>query len=380
MKKEMKQVLWVVALFVILMTATGNLVSAAGFDWSDDTFGNACKKVYSVSFRSGGGASSAIYKKLEKKQKYGSMITIPKVPQVPAGYQAEGWSLKKGGAEARYKPGKKYFVKRNVTFYAVIKKKNNPKLILHRNDGDIYKIIQAPSGKLKLPVMANEENYTFLGWSTRAGQKTAPRYEAGQVITVSGTMHLYAVRFWRYQEPNLVRNSFHYPENYERIIFVGDSRTEGIRDAVGDDSVWSCLSGKGYDWMVQTGVPQIEDEIEKNTAIIFLMGVNDPFNVNNYINYINEKAYEWAAIGAQTYFVSVGPVEKDPYITNAQIESFNTSMENNLSGVKYIDVYTHLVENGYATVDGLHYPANVSIEIYNYILENLEEVRSGIWG
>ena len=44
MKKEMKQVLWVVALFVILMTVTGNLVSAAGFDWSDDTFGNACKK------------------------------------------------------------------------------------------------------------------------------------------------------------------------------------------------------------------------------------------------------------------------------------------------------------------------------------------------
>ena len=45
MKKEMKQVLWVVALLVILMTATGNLVSAAGFDWSDGTFGNACKKV-----------------------------------------------------------------------------------------------------------------------------------------------------------------------------------------------------------------------------------------------------------------------------------------------------------------------------------------------
>ena len=166
----------------------------------------------------------------------------------------------------------------------------------------------------------------------------------------------------------------------DKLIFIGDSRTEGIRDAVGDGSIWSCLSGKGYDWMVQTGVPQIESEIEKNTSIIFLMGVNDPFNVNNYINYINEKAHEWAGIGAQTYFASVGPVEKDPYVTNAQIESFNTSMENNLSGVKYIDVYTHLVENGYTTVDGLHYPANVSIEIYNYILENLEEVRSGIWG
>ena len=79
--------------------------------------GMLAKKVYSVSFRSGGGASSAIYKKLEKKQKYGSMITIPKVPQVPAGYQAEGWSLKKGGAEAGYKPGKKIFCKKKCNVF-----------------------------------------------------------------------------------------------------------------------------------------------------------------------------------------------------------------------------------------------------------------------
>lgn len=44
MKKEMKQVLWVVALFVILMTATGNLVSAAGFDWSVIHSGMLAKK------------------------------------------------------------------------------------------------------------------------------------------------------------------------------------------------------------------------------------------------------------------------------------------------------------------------------------------------
>lgn len=169
----------------------------------------------------------------------------------------------------------------------------------------------------------------------------------------------------------------------EKLIFIGDSRTEGIRDAVRSvavDTVWSCLSGKGYDWMVTTGVPQVEGDIEKNTSVIFLMGVNDLYNINNYVNYISEKAKEWAGIGVQTYFVSVGPVESDPYCTNQQIESFNTSMENGLSGVKFIDVYHHLTENGYSTVDGVHYPANVSIEIYNYIIENLEEVRSGIWG
>ena len=44
MKKEMKQILWVVTLLVILMTATGHLASAAGSDWSDGTYGNACKR------------------------------------------------------------------------------------------------------------------------------------------------------------------------------------------------------------------------------------------------------------------------------------------------------------------------------------------------
>ena len=42
MKKEMKQVLWVVALFVILMTATGEMVSDDGIGRSDDKFENAC--------------------------------------------------------------------------------------------------------------------------------------------------------------------------------------------------------------------------------------------------------------------------------------------------------------------------------------------------
>lgn len=126
----------------------------------------------------------------------------------------------------------------------------------------------------------------------------------------------------------------------DKLIFIGDSRTEGIRDAVQDDSVWSCLSSMGYDWMVSTGVPQVEDEIEDNTAVIILMGVNDLYHVNDYLSYINEKAVEWSDLGAQTYFVSVGPVENDPYASNTEIESFNSAMEANLSGVTYIDVYS----------------------------------------
>lgn len=166
----------------------------------------------------------------------------------------------------------------------------------------------------------------------------------------------------------------------DKLIFVGDSRTVGIRDAVRDDSIWSCKSSMGYEWMSSTGVPQIEDEIDEYTAVIILMGVNDVYQLNNYINYINAKASEWAELGARTYFVSVGPVENDPYVTNAEIESFNAAMQANLTGVTYIDVYSHLVNNGFHTTDGTHYPDGVSVEIYNYILEHLEEKRSGIWG
>lgn len=173
-----------------------------------------------------------------------------------------------------------------------------------------------------------------------------------------------------------------HPENADgdKLIFIGDSRTEGIRDAVDDNSIWSCLSSMGYEWMSSVGVPQIEDEIDEYTSVIILMGVNDVYQINNYVNYINKKANEWADLGARTYYVSVGPVENDLYVTNAQIESFNDSMEANLAGVTYIDVYSHLVSEGFYTLDGIHYPESVSVEIYDYILEHLEETRSGIWG
>lgn len=165
-----------------------------------------------------------------------------------------------------------------------------------------------------------------------------------------------------------------------KLVFIGDSRTEGIRDAVSDDSTWCCESGKGYEWMSSTAVPSIENQIGENTAVIILMGVNDVHQVTNYVNYINVKANEWAELGAKTYYVAVGPVEADPYVTNTQIERFNALMEANLIGVNYIDLYSHLVSAGYSTVDGTHYPNSVSVEIYNYILDNLEEPTEGIWG
>ena len=165
----------------------------------------------------------------------------------------------------------------------------------------------------------------------------------------------------------------------DRMVFIGDSRTVDMMNAVHDDSVWACKVSMGYQWMATEAVPAVEGYIDAGTAVIILMGVNDVYNISNYIGYTNQKAAEWAAKGATTYYVSVGPVTSDPYVTNAEIESFNAALQANLSGVYYIDIYTYLTENGFSTVDGTHYPDNVSIAIYNYIIENLEENRDGLW-
>lgn len=182
------------------------------------------------------------------------------------------------------------------------------------------------------------------------------------------------------EEGTLTKPDHSDSEGEEKLIFIGDSRTVAMRDAVNDNSIWSCKVAMGYDWMSGTGVPQIEDEIDEYTSVIILMGVNDVTNINHYVDYINAKANEWSGLGAKTYFVSVGPVEHDNYTSNPQIESFNSEMEENLVGVSYIDIYSWMTEEGFSTLDGIHYPDSISRDIYEYILDNLEEPRSSIWG
>lgn len=175
---------------------------------------------------------------------------------------------------------------------------------------------------------------------------------------------------------NINSNYNYNTKDYSKFIFIGDSRTEGLKytiqsNPVEDNIVWSCKTAQGYKWMINTGVPQIESEITKNTAVIILMGVNDLYNVHNYISYINSKAQEWNQLGATTYFVSVGPIQNDPYISNNDIEDFNSTIQNGLSSVHYIDIYSRLINEGFQTMDGIHYTTETYKYIYNLIKQNL---------
>lgn len=154
-----------------------------------------------------------------------------------------------------------------------------------------------------------------------------------------------------------------------RVVYIGDSRTEGLRDVNSDSkNTFVCLSSMGYDWMLSTAFPQAESYASSGTAFVILMGVNDLYHQNSYISAINQKAAEWKKKGAVVYFASVGPVQNDPYTSNSEIESFNRALKNGLSSdVGYIDLYGELNKSGYQTVDGTHYTNTVSKNILSFI-------------
>lgn len=154
-----------------------------------------------------------------------------------------------------------------------------------------------------------------------------------------------------------------------RVVYIGDSRTEGLRDVNSDSkNTFICLSSMGYDWMLSTAFPQAESYASSGTAFVILMGVNDLYHQNSYISAINQKAMEWKKKGAVVYFASVGPVQNDPYTSNSEIESFNRALKNGLSSdVGYIDLYGELNKSGYQTVDGTHYTNTVSKNILSFI-------------
>ena len=164
-----------------------------------------------------------------------------------------------------------------------------------------------------------------------------------------------------------------------RVVYIGDSRTEGLRDVNSDSkNTFICLSSMGYDWMLSTAFPQAESYASSGTAFVILMGVNDLYHQNSYISVINQKATEWKKKGAVVYFASVGPVQNDPYTSNSEIESFNRALKNGLSSdVGYIDLYGELNKSGYQTVDGTHYTNTVSKNILSFIGQQVALGGSG---
>ena len=133
-------------------------------------------------------------------------------------------------------------------------------------------------------------------------------------------------------------------------IFLGDSRTVGIANAVSGFGIKEQIgaqvnrgSGKNYylarwgsklDW-AKANIGTIDKRVGANKAVIILMGCNDavtnyPENITTqYANFFNSKAKEWTKKGARVYYVSVGYINNSYNTT--QIKNFNTKLRNKLN-------------------------------------------------
>ena len=227
------------------------------------------------------------------------------------------------------------------------------------------------------------QDYGWMGWACNGAsagtQALALRIEALQVrVLPKGS-----------SAPGSTTCPFTTHSKKAHVILVGDSRTCCMYDAIhGTDTnnllatdsrgdVWSAKVGAGYSWMVSTGVPQIESRINKNTAVVILLGINDQlnsYNWNRYLSYINGKASAWVKRGAAVYYSSITPVgmhtgiDSDGYNSNkGDISRWNAAMRSGLSSnVTYLDTFNAIINN-YRTVDGLHYNNDTSRRLYNYI-------------
>ena len=170
-----------------------------------------------------------------------------------------------------------------------------------------------------------------------------------------------------------------------RTVFIGDSRTVGMEMSCGGmpEEYWSSKTAMGYSWMVNSGIPNVENLIGPDTDVVILMGVNDLGNVYQYVDYINMKAAEWKKLGARTFFVSVTPVDdrRSPNAKNARIESFNAYAIENFQDVYYIDAYNR-IRYSYGSPDGIHYDSATYREIYRIIEFSLYQgwyEQDGLW-
>ena len=173
------------------------------------------------------------------------------------------------------------------------------------------------------------------------------------------------------------------PAGIGNVIFVGDSRTGQMANAVGGTAAWpgtafaACFGG-GVDWLSTAQAKKQADQYVTPGAVIILnYGVNDLSRHNDYIATINRYAQDWISKGATVYFASVGPVGENEYgKRNWAVEYFNNQLNNRLDArIGRLNLYAFLTGSGYVTLaDGLHYDGTTYAAMFQFLMQSIGRI------
>ena len=173
------------------------------------------------------------------------------------------------------------------------------------------------------------------------------------------------------------------PAGSGNVIFVGDSRTGQMANAVGGTAAWpgtafaACFGG-GVDWLsTAQAKKQVDQYVTPGAVIILNYGVNDLSRHNDYIATINRHAQDWISKGATVYFASVGPVGENEYgKRNWAVEYFNNQLNNRLDArIGRLNLYAFLTGSGYVTLaDGLHYDGATYAAMFQFLMQSIGRI------
>ena len=173
------------------------------------------------------------------------------------------------------------------------------------------------------------------------------------------------------------------PAGSGNVIFVGDSRTGQMANAVGGTAAWpgtafvACFGG-GVDWLSTAQAKKDVDQyMTPGSVIILNYGVNDLSRHNDYITTINRYAQDWISKGATVYFASVGPVGENEYgKRNWAVEYFNNQLNNRLDArIGRLNLYVFLTGSGYTTqADGLHYDGATYAAMFQFLMQSIGRI------
>ena len=159
-------------------------------------------------------------------------------------------------------------------------------------------------------------------------------------------------------------------------IYLGDSRFVGMNKYIHIDEMENTFVvakvGEGLSWLKNTAAGKIDEIMGNNTdidnwVIITGLGINDYWNASKYIDYYDTMD------DVQLILVSVNPVEKDKcdahgYDYGKLSEGIITLNDRLMeTGYRYIDVYSAMMDEGFSTIDGVHYKKETYQFIYDII-------------
>lgn len=166
------------------------------------------------------------------------------------------------------------------------------------------------------------------------------------------------------------------------IIFVGDSRTVGCGKAIeklepSDSCLFVGKVGEGCAWFVSEGMDEMGAAIESrpDAPVVLNFGVNDPDQIEQYISAYRTMLKRYPR--TEFRFLSVNPVEAEKMaengvsedllslITNESIRKLNDALRSEWPD-KYLDSSSMLYEEGFETVDGIHYSEETYLRIHDY--------------